>query len=490
MGSTEEPLPLKDAAETTISPEKLYTLPKWFMERNVKTAQDLTAIPDQISFCNCDDCKQARLDDEALEGQQQPDKKTDGGEPGEEEPGEEEPGGEEPGGEEPGEEEPGQNPDEMHYKPFSELHDVTYASLMPSRNGRLGPNPTTIFRVNGTSSLEPTWMSQVIVQLAKASKAMSIITFDFETLEELGCEFHHQDQERAERGGSTSTDWEPDMYTFTTFLERFFSIRAKRKASQRSWERGQQVLSTVLDAAQALPATGCSDTGKRDDTDAVLIHIVDCPLIDQVLDYRVKRRVLARLTEMVQARREQGQAMAIVLSTSFYALSPGDKDLRKVGATEGLTVTATINFDVDQRNKARIATINAQRLRRLLRCHAAPNLFCTELLALSSDWSSAYQGQSYESFAERMWSSKHVKRAVTLLMGRGRRISKSRSQMSFTDISLVLERVGLLRQADADGESQAPEEAGEAGEFPIPSSPKRPDASNSCICAYRERSRR
>lgn len=390
------------------SSDEAYALPYWFLQHNVKSSWDLATTPDQISLCNCEGCKDTRLGDD-------PDGVNE-------------------------KNEPVKARDEVHYKTFSELRDVICASFMPFHNGMLRrQHSTIIFRMekDGNMLLEPAWMSRVVALAAKACKGVSMISFGLETLEELGCDFHQQDQDRAGDPTSTIEDWEPDMKSFTTFLEHFFATHSQDNAEEEAWQRNQYALSTLLDAV-ALKQSWRPET--------VLIHIMDCPLVDRAVNIGVKGRVLARIAEMVQARREQGEAVTILLSTKCPWYAPGMAKFNEIGGSVGSTVTAPGGkiLDWDQRTAVRTGIINTQRMRRLMRHHLPPDLICPSLLEFHSNWASGDRAQIYKSFGEKLWSFGEVEKSITLLVGRGWRISKGRSQMSFSDICAVLECLGLF----------------------------------------------
>lgn len=415
----------KDESPTMNSCNNAYMLPNWFLQHNVKTSENLATTPDQISFCNCNDCKDTRLDED-------PDGVSE-------------------------KNEPVQARDEVHYKTFSELRDVICASFMPSHNEKLRRQGSTIvFRMekDGTSLLEPAWMSRVVVQVAKACKGVSMISFGLETLEELGCEFHQQDKDRAAEEESTTEDWKPDMKSFTTFLEHFFDIRSRAYAGREAWKRNQDVLSTLLDAVK-VKQTERPETIKGYGPDAVLIHIMDCPLVDQAVGSVVKERAFTRIAEMVRTRRDRGEAVAILLSTKCPSYVPGQDRFNSIGGTVGSTVTAPGGkiLDWDWRTAVRTGIINTQRMRRLMRHLLHPDLFCPNLLAFHSNCASGDRAQTYKSLGEKLWSPGDVEKAVTLLAGRGWRISKGRSQLSFSDIRAVLKCLGLfhiVKSAPAD----------------------------------------
>lgn len=356
------------AAPTTSSSDKAYVLPSWFLEHNVKTSRDLATIPDQMGFCNCKDCEDSKLADDKSEGFEQPDDKPNGVNE---------------------KSEPEQAPHEMHYKTFSDLRDLICASFMPFHNNKLRQESTIVFRMQeeSTSLLEPAWMIQAVEKAVKASKGISMITFDLETLEELGCEFHQQDKERVGEENLTTAGWEPNMQSFTTCLEHYFATRSKAKAREKTWQCNQEVLSTVLDAVKVKQTARHSKTEEGNDADAILIHIMDCSLVDQALKGRTKRRVLTRIAENVLARRREGEAVAILLSTKCGKYRPGIKDFNKIGAVGSSTVTASRDkiLDWDERNEVRTGIINTQRMRRLMKYHLPSDLVCPELLGFYSD---------------------------------------------------------------------------------------------------------
>lgn len=437
-----------DYTDTAISSsdQAYYTLPDWFLEQNVKTAQDLTRTPDQMVLCNCSYCKRSRLHANAFDAEDQLSDELATAQ---------------------AEDTSGQALDEIHYKTLAELGDSICSSFIPSDNGKLSKNSTIVFLMEDPSTytpiLEPFWMRRAVIQVTKASK-VSLIYLDLEILEELGSEFHHQDKQRPGEEIWSTAGWKPDMNSFTTFLEHFFAVPSGANADKKSWKRRHHSLSTVLDAAAAVRDAKMQG---EDGNDAVLVHIMmDCSLANEDLE----RRLLERFAEMVQGRRENGQAVTILLSTKCPFYRPGKEDFRRIGATEDLTITTISDkiLDLDERNRVRTGMINTQRLRRFMRLRLTSNMFPTELLAFSSDWASADRGRDYEWFGWEMWSARDIENAITLLTGRAWRQRGSRSQRSFTDILDVLEYMDLFYDAEAGTGSQTMEEASDANDSQQP----------------------
>lgn len=111
-----------------------YLIPNWFLERNVKTAAELSVAPDQIIFCTCGDCKETKADDDgegtdlADEACPERDKAVhDVDEDSVKEVNDS-------WSSSPARE---QCPDEIKYKTFAELRDITAATFAIDRDGKL-----------------------------------------------------------------------------------------------------------------------------------------------------------------------------------------------------------------------------------------------------------------------------------------------------------------------------------------------------------------
>lgn len=465
MGATEAATIPESAAAGSSSSDSAYVLPEWFMERNVKTALELARVPDQMVFCDeCGrpECKAARADDDddVREEAEQP-------------------------GEKPavvkGEDEPGQRPEVIHYDTFAKLRDLTCTTFMYGDGEELvlPADSAVVFRLEGSGGgdiIEPAWMSRCVVQLAKESAFVSLISFNFEDLEELGWDFHRQDKEEAktrnaqddvEVSPSVDENWQPDFGQHNTFLKQFFAARSERKAEAGSWQRGQRAVSAVLDAIRNKTATG-SDTiklgatcGHEKHPGAILVHIMDCNIAGETLRDRERRRVLTRFAEMVQARRKEGQAVTILLSTQDSSYVTGQKVVLKLGGPLAPIVTASSDKieDIRSRGVRYEGMINTQRMRRLLRWEI-PHIFPADLLQYSSDWASADRGAAYEAFGSGLWSPEMMLSAVALLKTRVWRSGKPRHRLVFADIRAALTRLCLFRpvRVETEAESQAGKE--------------------------------
>lgn len=296
-----------------------YVIPNWFLERNVKTAAELAAAPDQILLCTCGDCKKAKADDDdggaRLADEDNPDKV--GHEVGK-------------GGVKELDDywisslARGLCSDEIYYKTFAELRDITAAAFVTGRDGKLvcPESSAVVFHMEKRESstcesysesfMEPLWMSRAVKQVAKVL-GLSLVALDLDELEELGCDFYNQDKEaqncktsgyvdlplastserrendaKAKEDGSTADDisieengnkdreagevvedvddnneyassteqqWHPDVCSLSAFLRHFFAARAKRHAAAESWQRTQLVWTIIFEAIRAKLAT-------------------------------------------------------------------------------------------------------------------------------------------------------------------------------------------------------------------------------------------
>lgn len=454
---------------TSSSCEDRYQLPAWFLNHHIRTEADLAGTPNRMVFCDssCDDCKESKRDDEydgddMMESPARTEEST--GDPG-----------------------PGVSAQEtlrnrIHYKTFMELRDTVLANFVLDQDGRLlRPDEFgVVFRVKEGDKyvMDAAWIYEAGVKLAKAM-GVSLVTLDYEDMEELACAFYHQDQENTngkEADGAVTVDpdpkdtridssgtdkaekdeaekdeaWKPDMESFTTFRDRYFATRSKPNATAPSTRLNQRAMSAILDAvgspSDACPSNG-DETSSMPDTGAVMVHIVDCTsLYDS--DNFMRRRVLARFAEALQAKREKGHAMAMLVSTESSYLEPGHKEYTKLRTTQVSAVDSTIDKidDIDLREILRRRAINVRRLRRCLREQVA-HLFPCNLIDVSADWNSAEQADEFKAFGKRLWSSSEICRVKTQLMGR----AWKKRTLGYADIAAVLRRVGILT-TDPEGD--------------------------------------
>lgn len=493
-----------------------YLIPDWFLERNVKTAGELSAAPDQIVFCTCDDCKETKADDDDggadLADEEYPDKLNGGHDVGED-----------------GVKElndswsRGLCPDEIKYKTFAELRDITAAAFAIDRDGKLilPEASAVIFRMEkeecdayywtSIGFMEPVWMGRAVERVAKAL-GVSLVTLDMEDLEDLGSDFHRQDKEaqkcktsgdvtiplastserhekdaEAKQDGSTTNataiegsssenkdqeaeeaedvddnnentsstgqQWEPDVCSLSAFLSHFFAARSERNADAESWQRTQLVWTLILDAVKAKLVTksvASEMNGGIFRPSAVIFHITDYPSFD---DDRLKRRVLTRFAEIVQQRRKQGDAVAMIVSIRDVSFEPDDKLWWKIGAGRASTMVARdvkmSHEELATREQSYRGIINVRALRGCLREFLA-HLFPADLLRVTADWACAERGKNFGAFGGKTWTSTEMGCIVTQIMGR----AWLKPRLSFADIRVVLNRLGLYNPVEPETQGE------------------------------------
>lgn len=184
--------------------EERYLLPAWFIKRNGRTEAELAGASEQMisSASSCEHCKQSKGDDEDYwddmrEYPAHTEKDTSDPQPGVS----------------------AQSPPRNiihHNKTFVELRDTILANFVPEKDGRFGrpQDFVVVFRVKEGHRhvTEPTWVYRTGVQLAKMMSA-SLVSLDFQDLEDLACAFYHQDQENSncdEAGDSATVDADAD----------------------------------------------------------------------------------------------------------------------------------------------------------------------------------------------------------------------------------------------------------------------------------------
>lgn len=192
----------------------------------MKTPADLSAAPDRIVFCNCADCKEEIAEDDGSDADLADEESPDKAGHDVEDDGVKEP--DDSCGSSLGRE---LCTDKIRYSTFAKLRDMTAAAFVTDRGGKLlRPEASAVvFRMEreetttyseydynkhkpvvrtrniSKSCMEPVWMGRAVERVAKAL-GVSLVTLDPDDLEELGCEFYHQDKEaqRCETAGDAA----------------------------------------------------------------------------------------------------------------------------------------------------------------------------------------------------------------------------------------------------------------------------------------------
>lgn len=477
-----------------------YSLPAWFLERNVKTALDLKETESQFPICQCETCVKCKKNYDDIDA--------------EEEPSESEPTSDDSKPEdEPhtsAEKHETSHEDAIPYAKFSELRDTVATSMLwrhmrPQNSGVLLRRCSVLSC--DTCTMEPVLMNDMVVQVAK-SLEMDLISLSYEDLEELGSEFHTQDKQQTVRTseeqnakkksvetpkktsstsdaavgegtanenstqkcadkdtneaseGSTTTstdpvkdDWKADWSDGSTFTQHFFAARSKKwvdeaNFSYSAWrDRARDSNTAILDGAsvkagQTSKPKGHSQAEKDvlSSSRGCLLHFIDCGYSSESLDYRQCRRIWVRLAELVQERRAKGEDIVMVVSSR--TVEAVDKLCQKTGISTFSSVTLSIvnpsQKKAEARDIRRKGNINARRLRWILNVGATHP---TRARA-KFEWSPSATGEDLERYGKEMWRIDDIHRAAGQILGRT--WMKAQPVITSKHVDSVLRRVGLL----------------------------------------------
>lgn len=477
-----------------------YSLPAWFLERNVKTALDLKEIETQFPICQCKTCVKCKnnYDDIDSEDESSNSEPTSHDSKPEDEP------------HTSAEKHEISHEDAISYAKFSELRD-TVATSMLWRHMRPQDSGVLLRRCSvmscTTCPMDPVFMNDMVVQVAK-SLEMDLISLSYEDLEELGCEFHTQDKQHADRrseeqkaekkseeklketsstsdtaGGkgtvtenntdrcaekdnneasdaaaATSTkpvkdDWKADWSDALTFTQRFFAARSKKweddaTFSYSAWrDRARESNTAILDGVSvkagqtSKPKEDCqAEEGIIPSSRGCLLHFIDCDYSVKPLDYRQCRRIWVRLAELVQERRAKGEDIVMVVSSN--TVEAVDKLCQKTGISTFSNVTLSIvnpsQKKAEARDLRRKGNLNARRLRWILNVGATHPARAQAKI----EWSPSVTGEDVEQYGKEIWHVNDVHRAAGKILSRT--WMKAQPVITSKHVDSVLRRLGLL----------------------------------------------
>ncbi|KAJ0107775.1 hypothetical protein J7T55_000037 [Diaporthe amygdali] len=479
-----------------------YSLPAWFIERNVKTPSDLEILKDQAIICQCKICQdyQKSYEDIDSDSDDQP-PESDVLEADEEE-------------HNSAETHEISHEDAISYAKFSELRDLV-ATNMLWRHMRPQDSSVLLRRcsVSGcsTCAMEPLLMNDFVTHVAK-SLGTALITLSFEDLEELGGDFHAQDKRQtlrnankqtSEKGSDRETnettkektpltvdgsaagassdngkeketqetsdesttpkqptkdEWKADSADWATYSTHFFAARSKKweddnSISYSAWrDRAEQSYAAILDGAlvkagqQAKPQSELQDVADvASSSRGLLVHFIDCDYSVLPLDYRQKRRILVRLGELVQKRRTKGENVAMVISSKF--LDSGEKLCQKAGISSLSNVVLSIvnpsQKAREERDLRRKGDINTRRLRRILMA----GITHTDKAARTIEWLSSSSHEGLTSYGQEMWSIDASHHAAAQILARI--WMKPELVLSSKHVDCVLRRLKMLTKPKA-----------------------------------------
>lgn len=266
-------------------------------------------------------------------------------------------------------------------------------------------------------------------------------------------------------------EWKADWSNGATFTDHFFAAKSKKwkdeaNLSYSAWrDRTKQSYAAILDGASAKLGQEIkpreaqqADNGVISNSRGLLVHFIDCDHSGSSLDHRQKRRVLVRLGELVQERRENGQDVVLIISSRM--LGPGEKLCLKAGVSTISGVTLSIvNPDeqrIEDRNLQRKGAINSRRLRWILETFMAqPASPRPEI-----DWLRNATAEDIARYGQDIWSMNDVHRAAGQILART--WIKPQPVITSKHIDSVLRRLGMLTSPKSAEKTDAKEESGEA----------------------------
>ncbi|KAH8769026.1 ATPase family AAA domain-containing protein 1-A, partial [Diaporthe sp. PMI_573] len=435
-----------------------YTLPAWFLERNVKTTPDLKGVESQVPICQCETCVKYKDSYDDIDSEDEPpqsESTTDAPTPEDE-------------SHTSAEKHETSQEDAISYAKFSELRDAVASNMLWRR---MRPQDSTVLLRRcsvaecTTCSMEPAFMNDVVTQVAK-SLGMGLISLSYEDLEQLGSDFHTQDKRHP-----VKDDWKADWSDEATFTEHFFAARSKKwqdeeTISYSAWrDRAKNSYTAVLDgvSAKADQASKPED-GQQADKDAspaprgLLVHLIDCDYTNKTLDYRKNRRVLVRLGDLIQERRGKGEDVVLVVSTRN--LEVGCKRYRKLGISSLSSVMLSIvnpsQKGPEDRALRRKGIINTRRL-----CWSlGEQMTDTASTRPEIEWLKSATGDDLARYGQDIWPIDDVHRAAGQILTRA--MIKSQSVITSKQVDSALRRLSLLKSTKESEKKDERESSGDA----------------------------
>lgn len=260
-------------------------------------------------------------------------------------------------------------------------------------------------------------------------------------------------------------EWKANWSDGATFTDHFFAAKSKKwkdeaNLSYSAWrDRAKESYAAILDGASAKMGQQSKpeDASQAESTVSstsrgLIVHFVDCDHSGSGLQQRQKRRVLVRLGELVQERREKGQDVVLVISSR--TLEPAEKLCQKAGVSTLSGVTLSIvnhsQHNSEKRDLQRKGAINTRRLRWTLETMAKPASARPEI-----DWLQSAAGDDLARYGQIMWSINDIHRAAGQILART--WIKPNPVITSKHVDSVLSRLDLLKIPKAAEKTEAKE---------------------------------
>ncbi|KAH7228412.1 ATPase family AAA domain-containing protein 1-A [Fusarium solani] len=342
---------------------------------------------------------------------------------------------------------------------FSMLRDILASAFARNSKGRLDPKQSFVILEGGPKTAPIDFLDELVKALAKEI-GTSLISYDYEDLEDLALEFSLQSpaspsESKPDKRMDKKMDWDTPMAKHWFSSSSEFDTDAKKEA----WERTQRSYSTILDAVSNNQAAGVPEDGdvtettrveQPDSTGLVLVHVREAATM---LALGNGYRFLGRLCDCIQQRREKGQTIAVVLTIPAQNVLDclcqqcvdGDHlNLKPVYNNTCATMLSNhfvnpINVGpINFKHTDYMASVNIRRLKRILR-QAMSHVFDPKILHPHADWKQLVCKEPGQCFGDEQWIWEKIYGAFLQLNGR----SFGKEKLEATDILLVLSRLGL-----------------------------------------------
>ncbi|GME48283.1 P-loop containing nucleoside triphosphate hydrolase protein [Neofusicoccum parvum] len=454
-----------------------YTIPEWFLKKNVKTNADLLKSEPELALVERAPKKDENQNKE--EKQNQPARY------------------------------------EILQDEYAAIRLTTAAALIPNHKGELPEKtPSILFRTDERPEFAGAvdYLDHVVENLARDLGA-TLISVNLEDLEDLGREFDLQDtrkdedraakrtaaknQRRDSKVGEQSSEEEegtkdqgteqksgedktedeveeeeeeeeekkaeedeqapepreqPDRKSFHSLAIFYFGVRCERKGTTEGLRRNKAAIYALLDSArikQQQENTSEISTEQQDvstQSTPVLLHFKDAKVLSED---RPSWRFLRRLANRVQERRKTGQQILVFASEVRDRSGSFGRMHEKFLINEYSTFhmvppNASTDATFYKNNEIRyIKSTNVCQLKRLLR-DSIPHAFDPELLTLDSADDIDEQWQQVVFPGKKAWSEDEVKRAAMQIIGQ----MWGKTSLNLDDVTAITSRMHRTRVAD------------------------------------------
>lgn len=410
-----------------------HQLPEWFLNHNITLKKDLDGIRPKIEVVDSKEAKATKPTDEARDDQaeKQPRDLT---------------------------------KCQVSSDTFSMLRDVLASAFARNSDGHLDPKQSFVILDGGGNPAAPIdFLDELVKALAKEI-GTSLISYDYEDLEDLALEFSQQSpagpsQSKPDKKMDKKMDWDPSMAKHWFASSSEFDTDAKKEV----WEKTQRSYSTILDAVpnnevKDVPededATETTRDEHPDSTGPVLVHVRETATM---LSLNNGYRFLGRLCDSIQQRREKGQTIAVVLTIpaqnifecSCQQCRDGNYFNRKLIYHNTCATMLSNHFvspidvgQIDGKHTDYMASVNIRRLKRILRQNMS-HVFDPTILHPHADWKQLVCKKPGQCFGDEQWTWDKIHGVFLQLNGR----SFGKEKLEASDILLVLSRLDLHKDA-------------------------------------------